>query len=518
MLPPLLLLFLVVGSAGREQPLSYTVAVPQLDADGRAVELTFQPPSLITGAINTTLYDATTRNATPAGNGEVHMLNATSAFTQIFFALDEQHIFGQLLWYGGKFAAADGVEREYSMYVYSSDGGISWQKPPQTASSPGGAVPPGWFPTIDTSVGGWAFQKQRGGVRSPAAGNMVCACEGAQCDDMPSNFTLGCGNCSSGGGCPAMQGNHSAGTMPGSLPAPPWYNFSSAFGLDFSVDGGGALVANLTRRNTLFYGLPKERGVLAQCGSQYGKVFMVYDWIIGMQNVATLADGTLVTVLCLCQGDRYQDWLMPPLNFSMYSLNAFASTDGGSTWKWRGTVANAADFPESATGPQSETDVVALRDGKTLLSVIRMDGDGPCHPPEAPGQFSESGSYRYYYETYSEDGGVTWTKARPMTRDRAGCVWPRLLTLSSSAAGGAPAAAATLLSGGRICNENITGESVSQYDLDAAWVANHACGSISRHSDRTASNFSTSYFTKPRSGRSYVVVFAGASRAVPVGE
>jgi len=36
---------------------------------------------------------------------------------------------------------------------------------------------------------------------------------------------------------------------------------------------------------------------------------MSWDWMIPMQNVATLADGTLVTVLCLCQGDRYQDWI-----------------------------------------------------------------------------------------------------------------------------------------------------------------------------------------------------------------
>jgi hypothetical protein len=82
-------------------------------------------------------------------------------------------------------------------------------------------------------------------------------------------------------------------------------------------------------------------------------------------------------------------------------------------WKWRGTVANPADFPESATGPQSETDVVALADGKTLLSVTRMDGDGPCHPPEAPGSYSEGGSYRYYYESYSSDGGSTVSGTLP---------------------------------------------------------------------------------------------------------
>ena len=322
--------------AATSAPAGYTVTVPQLAAgDGqRVVELTFRPPSLITGAINTSLYDATTRNATPAGNGDVQVLNSSAAFTQNFFAVDEQHIFGQLLWYGGSFVAADGENRGYSMYVYSSDGGKSWMKPPQGPGSPGGSVPPGWLPTIDTPSGGWAFRPAAGESRilSAASRNMVCACEGTQCEDMPTNMTAGCGNCSLPGGCPAMKANHSSGFLPGSLPPPPWYNFSSAYGLEFTVDAGsGALLANLSRRNTLFYGLPKDRGVLAQCGSQYGKTFMVYDWNIGMQNAATLADGTLVTVLCLCQGDRYQDWIMPPLNFSMYTLNAFASTDGGST-------------------------------------------------------------------------------------------------------------------------------------------------------------------------------------------
>jgi len=31
-----------------------------------------------------------------------------------------------------------------------------------------------------------------------------------------------------------------------------------------------------------------------------------------------------------------------------------------------------------------------------VLTGVGMDGDGPCHPPEAPNQRSESGTYRYY--------------------------------------------------------------------------------------------------------------------------
>ena len=128
MLPLLLLLLVVVvtGSAIQQVPPTtprqpYTVVVPQPDSSAEGapssdVVLTFHAPTLITGAINTTLYDATTRNATPAGNGEVQLLNSTAAFTSVFFALDERHVFGQLLWYGGKFTAADGINRDYSMY------------------------------------------------------------------------------------------------------------------------------------------------------------------------------------------------------------------------------------------------------------------------------------------------------------------------------------------------------------------------------------------------------------------
>ena len=61
---------------------------------------------------------------------------------------------------------------------------------------------------------------------------------------------------------------------------------------------------------------------------------MSWDWQLDMQNVAVLGDGTLVTVLILCQGDRWQNWIMDGLNMSMASLNAFASTDQGETWVW----------------------------------------------------------------------------------------------------------------------------------------------------------------------------------------
>jgi hypothetical protein len=60
------------GGGGHNQATTYTVEVPQYSAgDGRrVVELTFHPPALITGAINTSLYDAPDKN--------VSMLNASA--------------------------------------------------------------------------------------------------------------------------------------------------------------------------------------------------------------------------------------------------------------------------------------------------------------------------------------------------------------------------------------------------------------------------------------------------------
>ena len=72
-----------------------------------------------------------------------------------------------------------------------------------------------------------------------------------------------------------------------------------------------------------------------------------------------------------------------------------------------------------------------LADGKTLMCVSRLDGDGAC----------ASGSYRYYHQSFSVDGGVSWTVPTPI--DHAGCARPRVLSFGR----GAP----LLLSGGRNC-------------------------------------------------------------------
>eukprot|EP01044_Picomonas_judraskeda_P005062 COSAG03_NODE_462_length_7701_cov_5.645883_5_plen_200_part_00 len=84
------------------------------------------------------------------------------------------------------------------------------------------------------------------------------------------------------------------------------------------------------------------------------------------------------------------------------SIVAIRSTDGFN-WEYHGVVANASGpggYPTSAFGPD-ENDVALLEDGKTLLCVIRMDGDSGC----------STNSYRYYAAIYSHDMGKTWTRA-----------------------------------------------------------------------------------------------------------
>jgi hypothetical protein len=147
------------------------------------------------------------------------------------------------------------------------------------------------------------------------------------------------------------------------------------------------------------------------------------------------------------------------------SIVAIKSADGYS-WSYAGAVANASGpggYPNSTFGPD-ENDIAVLGDGKTILCVIRMDGDAGC----------STNSYRNYAAIYSHDDGATCesTFACPhvdawgcwvdvchdarIGRDRsaggravpipgAGCARPRLLKLT-----GGP----LVLSGGRLCVEH----------------------------------------------------------------
>jgi len=140
------------------------------------------------------------------------------------------------------------------------------------------------------------------------------------------------------------------------------------------------------------------------------------------------ADGEMVMTIIVWWGKPHSN-PHPKLAAKATSIIAFSSKDHGFTWDYAGKVLDAADVPDSEEGP-NENDVVLLKDGKTIMSVIRLDaGDGPLTHP-----------YRPYVTTFSTDRGKTWTKASSLAKG-VGCARPRLMGTDSGA---------IALSGGRL--------------------------------------------------------------------
>lgn len=98
----------------------------------------------------------------------------------------------------------------------------------------------------------------------------------------------------------------------------------------------------------------------------------------------------------------------------------------------------------SLAGNSEENDLALMADGKTVMVVMRTDGD--CNCAGATG-YGACGIYREYYQSYSSDFGRTWSSATPIPG--TGCARPRLLSLGV----GRP----VLMSGGRRCVANETG-------------------------------------------------------------
>ena len=87
------------------------------------------------------------------------------------------------------------------------------------------------------------------------------------------------------------------------------------------------------------------------------------------------------------------------------SVVAFASSDQGTSFRFRGVIANASAWPDSFEGP-NENSLVLLKDGKTLLSVIRVDGGDGCLPKTWPKLCA--GPYSDYIKCTSQDAARTW--------------------------------------------------------------------------------------------------------------
>jgi hypothetical protein len=117
----------------------------------------------------------------------------------------------------------------------------------------------------------------------------------------------------------------------------------------------------------------------------------------------TLPDGSMLGTVGVYWSKNDPLAPTPDGPYHRMSIVAIRSTDAGDNWRYHGMVANASGpggYPTSAFGPD-ENDVAVLGDGKTLLCVIRMDGDSGC----------STKSYRYYATIYSHDMGATWGRA-----------------------------------------------------------------------------------------------------------
>ena len=84
-----------------------------------------------------------------------------------------------------------------------------------------------------------------------------------------------------------------------------------------------------------------------------------------------------------------------------FSILAFRSEDA-LKWEYVATIVRGDDNKQKL-GP-TEPDLAVLADGVTVMCVLRLDGDGAC----------ASDSYRYYHQSYSRDGGRTWTAPSPI--------------------------------------------------------------------------------------------------------
>jgi len=113
-------------------------------------------------------------------------------------------------------------------------------------------------------------------------------------------------------------------------------------------------------------------------------------------------------------------------------------------------IANWSSVP--GPGPMmwgpSEADITLLSDNRTLLSVVRMDGDSSCFDSDVlpANRNANTTTYRNYAASYSTDHGESWSL--PAAIPGTGCARPRVMQLAEGP---------LLLTGGRLCVENMTG-------------------------------------------------------------
>jgi hypothetical protein len=177
-----------------------------------------------------------------------------------------------------------------------------------------------------------------------------------------------------------------------------------------------------------------------------------------MYGMERLEDGSYITAVAIIWNGLTPN-SSPDGPIIPWSLVAFSSNDTYH-WQYLNIIANISDFSWSTFGP-TESDISFLSDRRTLICVIRMDGDANC----------DTGLYRYFYSARSSDGGRSWSKPSPM--QGLGCVRPKLLLLDNGP---------LLLAGGRLCVEN-TKDVLLWISFDG-WAHNWTAFSLTYHHNR----------------------------------
>ena len=210
-----------------------------------------------------------------------------------------------------------------------------------------------------------------------------------------------------------------------------FFSFNSSFTTFFLYDEPTKQFKfSLKSQSILFTGIPAPGATCGNLKMAYGCPFRTG----GRGMVEFVENGKNVfvqSIIVYMDGEKYAN-PRPELKDYATTVVAFRSRDGGFTWKYAGVILAASAVPHSEEGP-NENDLVVLKDGKTILSVIRLDaGDGYLTHRYAP-----------YVTVKSTDGGFTWSKPTELP-NTVGCARPRLLLLGST----------LVLSGGRLSPTN----------------------------------------------------------------
>ena len=202
--------------------------------------------------------------------------------------------------------------------------------------------------------------------------------------------------------------------------------FNSSWSTTVTAMGAGFSFKRRDDKPIVFRGLPQP----ATCGNRHHSFGCPFR--TGGRGSVRLSDGTLIMSIIIYWDGKHAN-PDPILKPYATSIVAYRSTDDGYTWEYSGTIADAASFPQSEEGP-NENDLALLKDGTTILCVIRLDaGDGP-----------KTHQYMPYAKATSNDGGRTWARVDIM-QPGVGCARPRLMRFDNGA---------LVLSGGRLSNTN----------------------------------------------------------------